>query len=109
MKKIILSCCLLAGSAALFTSCAPSKAKVKENFVKTCVTSFPDNVPKETSETYCSCSADKLLEKYSVAEVLKMEEKIKSGDESVKNEMMKVIQPCIDDLSKSVNAKQTGN
>lgn len=106
MKKIILSCFALVCGATLLTSCAPSKEKVKETFVTSCVNSVPGSIPKDAAKQYCECSADKLLEKYSVTEVMKMEEKIKSGDEKVKTEMMTAIQPCIDELTQKVSAQQ---
>ncbi len=74
MKKVILSCCVLACSAALFAGCA-SKEKVKEQFVKECKTALPGTISKELGDEYCNCSAEKLMAKYSVTEMATLNQK----------------------------------
>jgi hypothetical protein len=106
MKKNILSCFALVCGAALLTSCAPSKEKVKEAFVHECKTAFPATISKELSDEYCSCSADKLMAKYSVAEMATLNQKVTQGDEKAKADMMKEIQPCLDELTKKATEQQ---
>ncbi len=108
MKKIILSCSLLAAGAIFLVGCGMGKEKAKTEFVKNCLLSFPGNIPKDAAETYCNCSADKLLQKYSLVEIMKMEEKLQKGDEAAKAEMMKAIQPCVDELAQKAKDAQQG-
>ncbi|PSK88031.1 hypothetical protein [Taibaiella chishuiensis] len=109
MKKAILSCGLLAVSIAFLAGCGIAKEKTKADVVKNCLLSVPAGIPKDVAEDYCNCSADKLLEKYSAIEIMKMEEKLRNGDETPKAEMMKTIQPCIDDLTRKAKEHQQGH
>ncbi len=101
MKKVFI---LIATTTFLF-SCQASKEKARENFVENCkksANSVPDitESQKVIFDKYCDCSADKVLAKYSVAEIVKME---KQGQDKFMEELMPVIQPCIDDM---LNAMQ---
>lgn len=106
MKKVILSCSILACCAALITGCA-SKEKVKEQFVKECKGALPGTISKELGDEYCNCSADKLMAKYSVSEMVTLNQKVVAGDEKAKAEMMTAIQPCLDELTKKAAAQQS--
>lgn len=107
MKKLILSFCLLAGSAAFITSCSPSKEQLKETFVKECKTKIPGTIPSEAADEYCNCSAEKLMAKYSVSEIADMNKKMLEGDKTANADMMKAIQPCLDELTKKAAAQQS--
>jgi hypothetical protein len=107
MKKVLL---LGITSIALFTiiatGCQPSKEHFKKTMVESCVAAVPGTVPKDIALNYCNCSSDRLLQKYSVEEIIVMEAAIKSGDEQTKEKMLKEVKPCIDEMTEKIKARQ---
>lgn len=100
MKKVFI---IILTPIFLF-SCQPSNEKVRDNFLKQC-TSEIDNIPDITADEkkvfndYCNCSADKILAKYSVAEIAEMEKK---GQQSFMKELQPILQPCFDEMFKEM-------
>lgn len=100
MKKNLIFA--LAATAFLFASCN-SKDVVKRNFVKKCKESIGQSGQaaemQKDFEDYCNCAGDKVVEKFSAAEIIKME---KESEAEMMKKMMPVIQPCINDLQQKV-------
>jgi hypothetical protein len=107
MKKVLL---LSSAAIALFTiiatSCKVSKEDFKKTMLQSCVTAVPETVPKDIALDYCSCSADRLLQKYSVEEIIVMEAGIKKGDEQTKEKMLAEVKPCIEEMTEKIKARQ---
>lgn len=105
MKKVLL---FGSASIALFTiiatSCQPSREGFKKIMVKSCVEAVPETISKDIALSYCSCSADRLLQKYSVEEIVKMEAGVKKGDEQAKEKMLDEVKPCIAEMTEKIKA-----
>lgn len=94
---------LLAGAFFLtaFTTATQDDA-VKKRFYETCMSDaaadFGTTVDKnEAVISFCKCAVEKTFEKYSAAEIAKME----AGSKNEMNKTLQpVIQPCIDELFK---------
>lgn len=106
MKKLIPVAML---AVFMTVSCNQKVEKSEENlevFISTC----EQEAKKQTAgmftdedvTTYCTCAADKAMDEFSTAEMLKMN--LPNADPELEQRMMKVVQPCIDDLS--TKAKQ---
>lgn len=105
MKKLLLPVCF--GIAVFAVSCQPSKEQVKKNFLKSCTeqaANYGANISKDIFDEYCNCAADKMLDKYSVAEVKEMEK----DQSAMMQKVMPVIQPCVDDLQQKVMSNMQG-
>jgi hypothetical protein len=106
MKKVLLFSSAFILSASIIVGCKPSKEEIKNNFIKSCSVQFPESIPKKLVEEYCNCSADAMLQKYTVDEITETEKKIKQGDEKAKDAMMKIMEPCLEELTQKAKAYQ---
>lgn len=106
MKKVLLLGSAFMLSASIIIGCKPSKEEIKNNFIKSCAVQFPESIPKNLVTEYCNCSADAMLRKYSVDEITAIEKKIKQGDEKAKEDMMKSMEPCLEELTQKAQAYQ---
>ncbi len=81
-----------------------SEANMKE-FVSTCVneakSSYSGQFKDEDIEKYCNCAADKAIDQLKATEMVKLNAPGQFPE--LQEKFMKIIQPCIDDLSKSQN------
>ena len=106
MKKVLLLSSVFVLGTCVIVGCKPSKEEIKNNFIKSCAVQFPGSVPKKLVEEYCNCSADAMLQKYTVDEITEIEKKIKQGDEKAKEDMMKSMEPCLKELTQKAEAYQ---
>jgi hypothetical protein len=107
MKKILLSAIAIgAGVLICFAGNREDEATVRKNFIKSCQAEFPKDISTDLATEYCSCSANIVFKKYSIAEFIALEDRVKKGDESVKEELMKVVKPCLDELKANLEEAQ---
>lgn len=71
--------------------------KFKNNYTDTC-TGGAEKVgaTKNQAESYCSCTLDKMQEKYSRSEIYEIDEKMQSNGAIVPDELMPIITDCAD-------------
>lgn len=77
----------------------------KQSFIDSCIEDEMQggiNNPKTKAiiKDFCSCSADKMFDKYSAEEIDKI---MKEGDDALTEAMMPLIQPCLDDLQEKMS------
>jgi hypothetical protein len=92
-------------SLGLF-SCAPSKEKMKEQFVKSCMGEIGEQADpkmKQIFNEYCECSGEKVVNKFSAKEIAAFNNMSKT---ELQAKLMPVIQTCLDDLSQKAQAYQ---
>jgi len=102
MKKIIGSLFII---GLFMTSCNQKIEKSEENmkeFVTTCTNeakkSYSETFTDQQINTYCECSAGKALDEFNAGELVKLNAPAQYPE--LQERMLKVIQPCIDDLAK---------
>ena len=70
---------------------------------------FTDPKMRGIMNEYCSCSAEKVANTFSDAEIATFDKMKREGNEAaIQAKMMPVIQPCLDELQQKVMAAGTG-
>jgi len=104
MKIANLFAVILLGMS--LTSCFPSKEKIKEKFVESCVAGIdPQTDPKikDLMKEYCECSGEKVVNKFTASEIAAFEKMSKA---EMRAKLMPVIQGCLNELSRKAEAYQ---
>lgn len=89
-----------------FTSCTPSKEKLKEQFVKSCMGEVEGKVDpsmKQSMQEYCECSGEKVVNKFSASEMAAFGTMDK---DKLQAKLMPVIQGCLNELQAKIEAQQ---
>jgi hypothetical protein len=87
-------------------SCAPSKEKMKEQFVKSCMGEIGEQADpkmKAMFKDYCECSGEKVVNKFSAKEIAAFNNMSKT---ELQAKLMPVIQTCLDELSQKAQTYQ---
>jgi hypothetical protein len=110
MKKIFIATLLVFATGTVFAQkiTDPKERKeLKEEFMKSCMASATEGGDEsiyEVMRVYCDCSAEKILNKLSRKEIEAMD---KLTDKEAETKVMPIIQGCMDQLMKDLEAKQS--
>lgn len=102
MKKILAVILV----ATALSSCGNDKKALKEEFVKNCMASAGTDASNkklhDAMQTYCDCSGEKVVNKFSTAEIAAFNG---MSETEMQEKLMPVIKDCLDDLQKTVMAE----
>ena len=89
--------------SVMFVSCKDNRKAFREELQEKCISDgdkqFTDGRARKYFHEYCECSAAKISEKVSKAEMDKLKEK---GEDAVRAKMEPLLQPCIEEARRKM-------